>query len=131
MARDANPCYWRGAGAMGEAGRGRRASGAGRGARGWAIILEVRRGLELVLGPRDLEVHSGWIIRTRGARPAGPAGAGRSGSLMMGNGVEGAHVNGDVLLADAQKAAHAHNKPVDLAVLVEQQIGDLADVHVV
>src|SRR5262249_19977986 len=109
---------------------GRRPATAARRACRRLVILEVRRVLELVLGPADFELDHGGVVIAAGhggiATRAGTAAAG-----VGGNRLECAHIDGDTFFADAEESAHTHDQPEDLAVLVEQHVTHIANVCVV
>src|SRR5262245_39952323 len=110
---------------------GRRPASAARRACRRLVILEVRRVLELVLGPADFELDHGGVVIAAGhggiATRAGAAAAAGVG----GNRLECAHIDGDALFADAEESAHTHDQPEDFAVLVEQHVTHIANVCVV
>src|SRR5262249_49313935 len=107
---------------------GRRAARrAGRACRG-LVILEVRRVLELILCPSHFELGHCRIITARGH---GVAATSRAAASAGRNRLERAHVDCDILLADAEEPAHAHDQPEDLAVLIEQHVIHIADVRIV
>src|SRR5215471_11707448 len=112
--------------------RGARRHAGGRGATAAArarrrlVILEVRRILELILGPTHFEFYHGGIVIARRS-----ATAARAATRVVGNGLERAHVDGDVLFADAEKSTHADDEPEDFALLVEQHVIHVADVGIV
>src|SRR5499427_2361492 len=107
---------------------GRRPASAARRACRRLVILEVRRVLELLLGPAHFELdHGGVVIATGHGGVATSAAATGVG----GNGLERARIDGDALFPDAEEPAHTHDQPEDLAVLVEQHVTHVADVCVV
>src|SRR5215468_5190629 len=105
---------------------GRRPARAARRACRRLVVLEVRRVLELLLGPADFELDHGGVVVAAGhggiATSAGAAAAAGVG----GNRLECAHIDGDALFADAEESAHTHDQPEDLAVLVEQHVTHIA-----
>src|SRR5262245_50929892 len=106
---------------------GRRATGAAARAGRRLVILEVRRVLELILGPTHFELgHGGIVVARRGG-----ATAARAAARVVRNGLERAHVDGDVLFADAEESTHADDEPEDFALLIEQHVVDVADVGIV
>src|SRR5262245_34761183 len=108
---------------------GRRPASAARRACRRLVILEIRRVLELVLGPADFELdHGGVVIAADHGGVATSAGAAAG---VGGNRLECAHIDGDTLFADAEEPAHAHDQAEDLAVLVEQHVTHVANVRVV
>src|SRR6516164_7763219 len=108
---------------------GRRPARAARRACRRLVVLEVRRVLELLLGPAHLELdHSGVIVAAGHSGVATSAGA--AGGV-GGNRLERVHIDGDALFPDTEEAAHADDQAEDLAVLVEQHVTDVADVRVV
>src|SRR5262245_64910419 len=107
---------------------GRRPASAARRACRRLVILEVRRVLELVLGPADFELdHGGVVIAADHGGIATSAGAAPG---VGGNRLECAHIDGDTLFADSEEPAHTHHQPEDLDVLVEQHVTHTADVVV-
>src|SRR5262249_25529607 len=109
---------------------GRRSATAARRACRRLVILEVRRVLELVLGPADFELdHGGIVVAADYGGIAASAGAAAAG--VGGNRLECAHIDSDTLFTDAEESAHTHNQPEDLAVLVEQHVTHIANVCVV
>src|SRR5262249_15843926 len=108
---------------------GRRPASAARRASWGFVILEVRRVLELLLGPAHLQLDYGGVVIAAGH--GGIATSAGAAAGVGGNGLERAHIDGDALFPDAEESAYAHDQPEDLAVLVEQHVTHVADVCVV
>src|ERR1035441_10267290 len=75
------------------------------------VGLEVLRLLELILGRRDLQLVGSVVLALHD--------------------IEGGGRDGHMLGPEAKETAHAYNDSVDLPALVEQDVGDVADLLII